>query len=104
MKKQESGALPPELKGIFWSRDIRHLDIKNDRAYIINQVLAYGTLAHLRWLFRMYPLPTIKKTFSEQPAKIYSPAAFNFAKNILLELKRRLPPKRYVSSLPRTVR
>lgn len=97
--------LPSALKAVLWSRDIHHLDIKNDRAYIVNQVLAYGTLAQLQWLFQTYSLSMIKKIFAEQPAKIYSPAAFNFIKNILLELeRRRLRPQNYVSSLPRNPR
>jgi len=38
-------------------------------------------------------LTTIKDIFIKHPSKAYTPSAFNFAKNILLELKKkRLPP------------
>lgn len=107
MEKQNSAGnkLPLSLRAVLWSRDIRRLNIKKDRAYIINQILAYGTPVQLRWLFRTYSLSVIKKTFAEQPAKIYSSAGFNFVKNILLALeRRRLHPQNYVSSLPRNFR
>lgn len=104
MKNQGKTAFPADLQGVLWSKDIRNIDLARDRAYVINQVLAYGTLDHIRWLFRTYPRSVIRKTFTEQPAKIYSPAGFNFVKTILLTSKRRLPLQRYVSSLPRNAR
>jgi len=89
--------IPKNLQGILWSVNVNKLDIEKDKEYIIHQILMFGTLKEIRWLIHTYGLETVKKTFQKSPAKIYSPAAFHFIKNLLLGLRRkRLDASRYV--------
>lgn len=98
-------SVPKKLQGILWSVDVADLDLEENKSYIINQVLSLGTLEELSWLFKTYSLEAVEKVFLEKPAKIYSPSAFNFCKNILLNLKdTALPLERYVKTLPRDTR
>lgn len=46
--------LPASLQSILWSADIKQLDLTKDKIYIINQILSYGGLKELRWLFSNY--------------------------------------------------
>lgn len=97
--------VPKKLQGILWSVDINNLDVTKDKSYIINQILSLGLMDELRWLFKTYPNSVLKKTFIEKPAKIYTPSAFNYSKNILLNIKDiNLSPDKYVKTLPRNIR
>lgn len=103
MKK--ASAIPKKLQGILWSVDVKDLDLERSRSYIINQILSLGFMEELKWLFKNYPLATIKKVFIDESAKIYSFSSFNFCKNILLGLeKQNLPLNKYVRTLPRDIR
>ena len=100
----KSHKIPKRLQGILWSVDVNDLDINRSKSYIINQILSLGFLEELRWLFKTYPLPVIKRVFIRKPAKIYTPSAFNFCKKILLGLENKdLPPNKYVKTLPRDI-
>lgn len=95
---------PKSLQGVLWSVPVSKLDLERDKAYIINQILAFGVLDELRWLFKTYPKAVIVETFIKQPTKEYTRPAFNFAKNILLDLEDKdLPLDRYVRDLPRRI-
>jgi len=96
--------LPKRLQSVLWSTDISQLNLRKDRAYIVNQVLSFGSLEDLRWLFKVYPSNVIKKTFINSPIKTYRPESFNFAKNILLEIDQKLNSKNYVINTPRNIR
>ena len=75
-------------QGILWSKDIKNIDIKKDRVYIIHQVLSYGGMEQIKQLFRIYGPEEIKDVFLSHPKRIYSPAVFNFIKNFVLNLKK----------------
>ena len=97
--------IPTWLQPTLWSVKVDNLDLKEDRVYIINQVLAYGGWRDFKWLFKVYPKKIIKDVFSQEPIKIYTPSAFNFAKEILLELNsKKLNPVYYDRNLPRDIR
>lgn len=96
--------IPTNLQGILWSVNIAKLDLKRDKNYIINQVLAYGTWDHLKWLFSVYSKEEIKDVFVHNPAKDFVPASYNFVKNCLLKIPENLDPANYVRSLPRNIR
>lgn len=101
MKKK----VPQFLQPVIWSVKIAELDIQKDKILIINQVLAFGGLKELKWLFKTYSSRTIKKVFLEHPIKTYRPAAFNFVKEILLNLeKKALVKEKYVINTPRLIR
>jgi hypothetical protein len=93
------------LQPILWSRDIKNLNLEKDKVYIINQILAFGTLGHLKWLFKTYKAKEITDTFLRHPLKIYQRSTFHFVKEILLELeKKKLPEEKYVATAPRNIR
>lgn len=102
---QSKKKIPQFLQPILWSVRVDHLDPEEDKTYIINQVLAFGGWDHLKWLFKTYPKKTIKKVFINDPLKIYTSSAFNFAKEILLELGgKKLDLANYDRDLPRVIR
>ncbi len=97
--------IPKNLQGVLWSVDTNKLDREKNKIYIINQILAYGTWEHLRWLFKTYSKKEVKDVFLNHPEKDYTKPAFNFVKNILLGLeKTNLDLRYYDRSLPRYIR
>ena len=82
--------LPKRLKGVLWSRNIKHLSLKRDQEYIIHQVLIYGTFRDLKWLFKTYGFSKVKEIFIKKPLKIYPPMTFNFIKKIVFGISDRL--------------
>ncbi len=97
---ENSASIPESLKGVLWSKDIRNIDLAKDKVYLINQVLMYGNLDHLRWLFRIYSKVEVTKIFLESPLPIYTKPAFKFINDFILGIRSGLPdPRRYVKSL-----
>ncbi|OGD86589.1 hypothetical protein A2164_03485 [Candidatus Curtissbacteria bacterium RBG_13_35_7] len=96
--------IPQNLQAILWSKNTEKLDSEKNKVYIINQILAFRTLNHLKWLFKTYQQKDITKVFLEHPLKIYQKSTFHFVKNILLNLKGEIPEEKYVSTLPRNIR
>ena len=96
--------LSQKLQPLFWSKDIKQLDLKKDEVYIIHQILSYGRFSHLRWLFRTYPKGTIREVFINHPKKIYQQAVFYFVKNFILGLKnKKLDEKKYLKTALRDI-
>lgn len=100
----ESQSLPEFLRPLFWSVDFVRLDKIGDRFFIINQILSLGDLPALRWLFANYSSGEIRQAFVEHPAKVYRPASFHFAKEVLLEVREPLVAEKYVINSPRLTR
>ncbi len=97
--------IPADLQPILWSVGVDKLDLQKDKNYIVHQVLAYGTWEHLKWLFEVYSPEEIKTIFLNNPAKDYTFPAFNFTKNILLNLQDKpIDQTLYVRSFPRNFR
>lgn len=102
---QPKKKVPKFLQPTLWSVKVDHLDLKEDKVYIINQILVYGSFKELKWLFRTYPKKTIREVFIHQPLKIYTPSAFNFAREILLGLKsQNFKIENYDRNSPRVIR
>lgn len=100
MKNKKNSIVPKNLQGILWSADVKNLNLEKDKIYIIHQVLMYGDLKEIAWLFKVYSKKEISDVFKGSPMKIYSPQAFYFIKNIILNLKKKsLPSEKYVASL-----
>lgn len=96
---------PKQLQGILWSHDVNDLKIKEDKYYIVHQILRYGTMGELNWLFNTYSKSNIKDVFINQPAKIYSPSSFHFVRHYILPLSDvYLKPNSYVENIPRNIR
>jgi hypothetical protein len=96
--------LPKSFQPILWSVKIEDLNLKKDKIYIIHQILAFGNLKHLKWLFKNYSLDEIRKVFWKYPLKVYRPQSFNFVKEILLKIKNKINEKDYVTTFLRTIR
>lgn len=100
LSPQKKIGIPESFQGILWSKNIKNLDLKRDKAYIIHQVLSYGTLEQIRWLLKVYGKKEVRKVFEEAPMRVYCPSTFNFIKNIILGLKRKtIPSEKYVTTL-----
>lgn len=97
--------VPKWLQPTLWSVKVDQLDLEKDKIYIINQILAYGGMRELKWLFKNYSLKTIKEIFLHHPIKTYRAPTFNFVKEILLDLgKLNLVKEKYVINTPRITR
>lgn len=83
-------------QGALWSKGVAKLDKDKDRPYIIHQTLMYGTLEDIKDLFDLYSRREIVDAFINTPFRIYTPAAFNFVKKFILNLKKPLSEKDYV--------
>lgn len=104
-KTTASIQIPKFLQSVLWSSNIDSLDLKQDQDYIIHQVLIYGALVHLRWLFKTYAKKEILETFKTSPYKSYYPARFHFVKDFILGLKTyKFNEKLYVQNTPRDFR
>lgn len=91
---------PKSLQSVLWSTNVDRLDIDKDKEYIIHQILVYGTMDELKWMFRVYGKEIIKDVFIHHPAKMYTAKTYYFTKNFLLELsKRDLDRENYVTSI-----
>src|SRR3989338_8947595 len=94
--------IPARMQGILWSADVKKLDLKRDRVYIIHQVLVYGRMEQLQWLYSTYPREEIAETFIANPYKDYRNARFHFVKDTLLQLEdHKVNEKFYVKNIPR---
>lgn len=97
-------SLPKSLQGTLWSVPLGQLDIGENRVYIIHQLLAFGTLTDLRWLFSTYDKETIREVFLKHPTKIYTRSAFHFSRLLLDVSEFEVPVYRYDRSVPRRLR
>jgi hypothetical protein len=92
--------IPERLQGLFWSTPLAKLDLAKHKAYIIHQVLMYGDLDDIRWLFAVYPKNETERVFLNRPQKIYTKEAFNYVKNFVLDLgKKDISTKKYINAL-----
>lgn len=97
--------IPKSLQPILWSADVDHLDLKKDKKYIIHQILMYGDLKELAWLFKTYGKKIVVNVFLNHPSKQYPKETFHFVKNFLLNLRNQpLNKDSYVTSLHGSVR
>ena len=88
--------LPNFLQPFLWSVKISELDLEKNKVYIIHQILAFGNIESIKWLFRTYSSKEIKRVFLNHSCKIYRDSAFNFITKILLGINKNLNVKKYV--------
>lgn len=97
--------VPQRLQSVLWSADVRKLDLEQNKAYIIHQILSYGGMDEILWLFKKYKLSEIIKTFTTVPFKDYRKTRFYFIKNILLHLEDKdMNELLYVKNIPRDIK
>lgn len=91
---------PKSLQGTLWSSNVEQLDLEKNKAYIIHQVLTFGSMEQLMWLFKTYTKQKIADTFVHQPMKMYPKHIYWFTKNHLLALQNtQLDEQNYVTAL-----
>ena len=100
MKKKAKKSIPADFQPILWSANVKKLDLEKDKIYIIHQILSYGDLDQIKWLFKVYKKEEIRKVFLKSPKNLYIPAVFYFVKNFILDLRdKRLKEEKYVKNL-----
>lgn len=108
MKKKQTRRnkiIPKLLQAVLWSADIKKLDIERDKGYIIHQILIYGTLDNLKWLFNTYSRQEVINVFLNVPYKNYPKPNFYFIKNFIANLRNMiLEEDKYVTSFYGPVR
>jgi len=83
--------IPQKMKWLFWSYDIKSLDLKEDKDYIITQVLNYGTWDDLKWLYKIYPEKEIKKVVRNPRRGLWFKNVLNFWTTIFnIQLKKEI--------------
>lgn len=96
--------IPLSLQSILWSSNIQSLNLEKDRVYIIHQILAYGDIVDIKWLFDTYPKAIIKTVFTSNPYKDYRKSRFYFVKDIVMNLAQKtLLESSYVKNIPRNI-
>jgi len=86
--------IPKKMKWLFWSYDINSLDLKEDKDYIISQVLNYGTWEDLKWLFKVYSEEEIKKIIKNPQRGLWFKKVLNFWTTIFnIRLKKEIRDK-----------
>ena len=78
--------IPHELQGVLWSKELSHIDLEQDKVYVIHQILSYGNLSHIKWLFSVYGRKGVQEVFLSAPKKLYERHVFYFIKDIILSL------------------
>jgi len=96
--------VPPRLQSVLWSSNIYTINLKKDKTYIIHQILAYGDMEDIKWLFATYPRTTIKNIFTTTPYKDYRRSRFYFIKDFVMDLAQKpFPESSYVKNIPRAI-
>ncbi len=91
---------PKNLQPFLWSTRVDMLDLARDKSYIVHQLLLYGALKELKWLFHTYTKKEIIDVFLRHPIKMYPKDMYVFIKDYILELGHvHLDENKYVTSL-----
>lgn len=99
MEKETVGQkIPHFLQPFLWSVNIADLNLKEDKIYIINQILSFGDMQALAWIFKTYSLQELRDVFLRHGMRIYREAGFYFVKDILLGIREVFDPTKYVST------
>ena len=94
--------IPLKLRWLFWSYDIKSLDVKGDKDYIITQVLNYGTWDDVKWLLETYPEKEIKKIVKNPDRGVWFEKVLNFWTTIFnIRLKKDVREKAIFNINPR---
>lgn len=99
-----SKKLPKFLQPFLWSVKIEELDWWTDRIYIIHQILAFGDVKALKWLFKNYSREEIKRVFLEHPMRIYRNSGLNLANMVIFDSPIKLNNKNYVVASHRSLK
>lgn len=81
--------IPLKMKWLFWSYDIKSLDLKRDKEYIITQTLNHGTWEDLKWLYKVYSEKEIEEIVRNPRREVWFKKVLNFWTTIFnIQLKK----------------
>jgi hypothetical protein len=66
------------LKPFFWYTDNKKLNNQTDKTRIITQILRFGDSQSVKWLFKNYSRPAIKKVVRERGLLELDSKSFNY--------------------------
>ncbi len=89
------------LNKLFWFSDVKSLDKEKDKYFIVHQVLCFGSLEDIQYLFKLYPKSVIKKCFLKPKKGIYDPRVVALIKE-MLNIKY-LDFRKYVKNVSKTL-
>jgi len=67
-----------KLQSVLWSYNVKDLNLKEDKEYIITQVLNYGTWEDLKLLYKLYPEKDIKEVVRNPRRGVWFETVLNF--------------------------
>ncbi len=91
--------IPKTIRSLCWSIN-GDIDLKSNTQYIINQVLAFGDITEIEWLFKNFSRKAIESAFlySNYNKGLYNKIVLNFLlKFIFKNLK--VPEQKYLQML-----
>lgn len=94
-QKRKNKKHPPKfLQPYLWSYDLSEIDLDNpnDQGVIITQVLNYGTLKDVQWLFKTYSPQKIKKIIKNPHRGVWFPETLNYWDRLF---RLNIPKKKY---------
>jgi len=91
-----------KLQNVLWSYDVRDLDLKEDKDYIITQVLNYGAWEDLKLLYELYSEEDIKEVVKNPSRGLWFERVLNFWLTIFnIKLKKNIYQKAILDINPR---
>lgn len=104
-KPARVGKIPKRLQAVLSSVNVKTLDLRRNRDYVIQQVLLYGSLKEIKWLFKTYGQKQIVDSFVNHPIRMYPKETFHFIKNFILRLRdKKVTEEKYVTSISGPIR
>jgi len=83
-----------KLQNVLWSYNVKDLDLRGDKEYIITQVLNYGDWEDLKLLYKLYPEKEIKKIIKNPSRGLWFRKVLNFWTTIFdIKLKKEVREK-----------
>lgn len=80
-----------KLQNVLWSYNVKDLALKEDKEYIITQVLNYGTWEDLKLLYKLYSEKEIKKVVRNPCRGLWFRKVLNFWTTIFnIQLKKEI--------------
>ncbi len=69
--------LPQSVKAVLWSYDLSQIDLEKHKKIIIPQVLNFGSMEAISWLFDNYSSDDIKKAATNIPLGAWNKKSLN---------------------------
>lgn len=70
--------IPKSVAAALWSYDLKQLNLQNDAQKIITNILNYGSLPAIEWLFSIYPRSKIVEVIKNPRPGEWNDKSLNF--------------------------